>query len=144
MPHNPIDDFEVDPAGLRSIGRDLQRPECILAEADGTLWSADSRGGAVRIGADGEQMLVAEVGVAAPASAAEQVTRIVNDTLPNGLAFARNGDILIANFGADRLEVMTRNGESKVLYDSIDGKPLGRVNFVPVSYTHLTLSLIHI
>lgn len=129
MRPNPIDDFQVDPASLRSIGQDLQRPECILAEADGTLWSADARGGVVKIAADGAQTLIAQ-GDAAPATAAEQFTRIVNETLPNGMAFARNGDILIANFGTDRLEVMRRTGESEVLYDNIDGKPLGRVNFV--------------
>jgi sugar lactone lactonase YvrE len=46
------------------------------------------------------------------------------------LAFARNGDILISNFGTDCLEVMTRNGQTKVLADSIDGLPIGKVNFV--------------
>ena len=51
---NPINGFQVDPADIQSIGRDLQRPECILAEPDGTL--------------------------------------------PNGLAFTENGDILISNF----------------------------------------------
>ncbi|RBP16911.1 gluconolactonase [Roseiarcus fermentans] len=129
MRPNPIDDFEVDLASLKSIGRDLHRPECILAEADGTLWSADARGGVVRIAADGTQTLIAQ-GDAVPTSATEQFKRIVKETLPNGMAFARNGDILIANFGTDRLEVMKRTGESEVLYDNVDGKPLGRVNFV--------------
>ena len=32
---NPIDGFEIDPATLKTIGMDLQRPECILAELDG-------------------------------------------------------------------------------------------------------------
>ncbi|UAK25294.1 SMP-30/gluconolactonase/LRE family protein [Sphingomonas nostoxanthinifaciens] len=129
MRANPIDGFEVDPASLKSIGHDLQRPECILAEPDGTLWSADARGGVVRISADGQQTLIAQ-GDSVPATAAEQFARIVNETLPNGMAFARNGDILIANFGTDRLELMKRSGESEVLYDNIDGRPLGRVNFV--------------
>src|SRR5262249_51179052 len=48
----------------------------------------------------------------------------------NGLAFARNGDIVISNFGTDRLEIMTRQGESRVLVDTIDGAPIGKVNFV--------------
>jgi len=129
MSSNPIAGFEVDPASLPSIGRDLQRPECILAEPDGTLWSADARGGVVRIAADGSQTLIAQ-GSARPASATEQFQRIVNETLPNGMAFARSGDILIANFGTDRLELMRRTGETEVLYDSIAGRPLGRVNFV--------------
>ncbi len=42
---NPLADFRVDPAKVRYIGRDLQRPEGILAERDGTLWAADARGG---------------------------------------------------------------------------------------------------
>ena len=64
------------------------------------------------------------------ATADSEATRYLTGTLPNGLAFARNGDILISNFGTDRLEVMTRSGESKVLADSIDGEAIGKVNFV--------------
>jgi sugar lactone lactonase YvrE len=51
-------------------------------------------------------------------------------TLPNGLAFAANGDILIANFGTDLLEVMTRDGATRTLHERIDGQPIGKVNFV--------------
>ncbi len=50
--------------------------------------------------------------------------------MPNGLAFAANGDILISNFGTDRLEVMTRDGATRTLHDQIDGQPIGKVNFV--------------
>ena len=51
-------------------------------------------------------------------------------TLPNGLAFADNGDIYISNFGSDCLEIMTREGDTRVLIDAIDGQPIGKVNFV--------------
>ena len=57
-PINPLRGFRVDPARIARVGRDLQRPECILAEPDGTLWSADARGGVMRIAADGRQQLV--------------------------------------------------------------------------------------
>ena len=57
---NPLDGFAVDPASIRTIGRDLQRPECILAERDGTLWSADARGGVMRIAPDGTQAFVGQ------------------------------------------------------------------------------------
>jgi gluconolactonase len=127
---NPLKGFQVDPAEIRMIGADLQRPECILAERDGTLWSADARGGVMRIDPDGTQTLIAQ----APdphfdlsASAADSLLR---GTLPNGLAFAANGDILISNFGTDRLEVMNRRGATRVLLDCIDGARLGKVNFV--------------
>jgi hypothetical protein len=32
-----------------------------------------------------------------------EASRYLEGTLPNGLAFARNGDILISNFGTDCL-----------------------------------------
>ncbi|MDP7345294.1 MAG: SMP-30/gluconolactonase/LRE family protein, partial [Alphaproteobacteria bacterium] len=43
MAKNPLDGFRVDAADIAYIGNDLQRPEYILAERDGTLWSADAR-----------------------------------------------------------------------------------------------------
>ena len=51
-------------------------------------------------------------------------------TLPNGLAFDQNGNFLISNFGTDCLELMSRDGRSRVLADSIDGQAIGKVNFV--------------
>lgn len=127
---NPIDGFEVDRAAIAYVGEGLQRPECILAERDGSLWSADARGGVVHIRPDGTQRLVTQSEATGFASATDEETRFVSGTLPNGLAFAQNGDILISNFGTDRLEVMTRDGESRVIADSIDGAPIGKVNFV--------------
>lgn len=127
---DPLQGFTVDRNAIRFVGRDLQRPECILAERDGTLWAADARGGVVRIAADGTQSVVAQTQAAHFAGAASDEQRFIAGTLPNGLAFAANGDVLIANFGTDRLEVMTRDGATRVLHDSIDGRPIGKVNFV--------------
>jgi gluconolactonase len=42
---NPIDGFVVDASSISYVGDSLQRPECILAERDGSLWAADARGG---------------------------------------------------------------------------------------------------
>jgi sugar lactone lactonase YvrE len=120
----------VDRGTIGFVGEDLQRPECILAERDGTLWAADARGGVVRIAPNGAQAIVTQTEAVSFAGAASDAERFVAGTLPNGLAFAANGDLLIANFGTDRLEVMTRTGASRVLHDSIDGQPIGKVNFV--------------
>ena len=130
MTANPILDFEIDRAAIKFIGHDLQRPECILAEPDGTLWSADARGGVVRIAPDGSQQIVTQRSSAQFENARTEATRYLQGTLPNGLAFARNGDFLISNFGTDCLEVMSRDGTSRVLADTIDGQPIGKVNFV--------------
>src|SRR4029079_11630852 len=111
-------------------GHDLQRPECILAEEDGTLWSADARGGVVRISPDGSQQIITQRSSGHFEKAGSEASRYLEGTLPNGLAFARSGDILVSNFGTDCLEIMTRDGSSRVLADSIDGEPIGKVNFV--------------
>src|SRR5215218_1212540 len=127
---NPILDFGIDTSTIRYVGHDLQRPECILAESDGTLWAADARGGVVRIDADGSQDIISQKASEHFHNANSEATRYLQGTLPNGLAFARNGDFLISNFGTDRLELMTRQGHSTVLADRIDGEPIGKVNFV--------------
>ena len=132
---NPLDGFALDRAAIGYVGHDLQRPECILAEPDGTLWSADARGGVMRIATDGSQRFIgqqtdARFGAAEAQDAEAVEHKFTTGTLPNGLAFAANGDILISNFGTDALEVMTREGHTRVLADTIDGQPIGKVNFV--------------
>jgi gluconolactonase len=127
---NPILDFGIDKDTLQYAGSGLQRPECILAEPDGSLWAADARGGVVLLHPDGHQEIITQRQSGHFAGVKSEASRYLEGTLPNGLAFARNGDILISNFGTDRLEVMTRTGESKVLADQIDGQPIGKVNFV--------------
>ncbi|MBW2176608.1 MAG: SMP-30/gluconolactonase/LRE family protein [Deltaproteobacteria bacterium] len=130
MNDNPISGFRVNPADIQYVGKDLQRPECILAEQDGTLWSADARGGVVRISPDGTQKMITQNFETRFTEAKDDASRFTEGTLPNGLAFSRDGDILISNFGTDVLEVMSRDGETRLMYDTIDGQPIGKVNFV--------------
>ena len=130
MSANPLAGWQVDPGAITVVGHDLERPECILAERDGTLWSADGRGGVMRIDPSGEQRLIAQ-SVVTKQTASDDVARFVLDgTLPNGLAFAPNGDFIIANFGTDAVERMTREGESTTLFTEIEGRPIGKPNFV--------------
>ena len=127
---NPLKGFQLDRAAIRYIGKDLQRPECILAEPDGTLWSADARGGVMRIMPDGRQELIVQQADGHFDLSGDAATSLLSGTLPNGLAFASNGDLLISNFGVDRLERMTRTGKTSVILDNLDGEPIGKVNFV--------------
>jgi gluconolactonase len=127
---NPVLDFEIDKASIRYVGEGLQRPECILAEPNGTLWAADARGGVARINPDGSQQIITQKRSASFAGAENETDRYLTGTLPNGLAFAADGTFLISNFGTDCLETMTREGDTRVLADSIDGQPVGKVNFV--------------
>ncbi len=129
MPANPLVGWRIDPKTIQYVGQDLRRPECILAGRDGSLWSADARGGVMHIRPDGTQALIVQK-PDGHFDIARDASSLLAGTLPNGMAFARNGDILIANFGTDRLEIMTRAGDTRVLLEHIDGKPLGKVNFV--------------
>jgi len=127
---NPVKDFKIDKEKMGFVGKDLQRPECILAESDGGLWAADARGGVAHIKPDGTQNIITQKHVDGIDLKSSNVSRFFEGTLPNGLAFSENGDIFISNFGTDCLEVMKRTGETKVLFDTINGKEIGKVNFV--------------
>ena len=86
---NPILDFGIDTRAIRFVGEGLQRPECILAEPDGTLWVADARGGVARLDGDGQE-IITQRRSGHFQDAGDEATRYLRGTLPNGLAFARN------------------------------------------------------
>lgn len=121
---NPIEHFRISKNDLSFIGNDLYRPECILATKDGTLWASDARGGVVKIFKDGTQQLLAQKCTLSR----EEILK--GNDLPNGLCFTKNGEILIANFGKNCIEIMNLEGKRRLVCDSIDGKPIGKVNFV--------------
>ena len=123
---NPIRGFSVDTSAVRTIGQHLQRPECILAQRDGSLLAADARGGVVHIDTSGQQNLILPKGANGPAAS----DGLTSGSLPNGLALDAEGNVVIANIGTDRVELLERSGDLRVLLDQIDGKPLGKVNFV--------------
>ncbi|CAM2141249.1 Gluconolactonase [Pararobbsia alpina] len=123
---NPLKHFVVDASAIKTIGKDLKRPECILAERDGSIWTADARGGLVHLLPNGEQTLVLPKDAAQPGAS----DGLTSGSLPNGLAFDKQGNVIIANIGTDKVEMLTRKGDLSVLLDRIDGKPMGKVNFV--------------
>ena len=133
MSDNPIIGFKVNKKDISYIGQNLQRPECILAKPDGSLYTADARGGVVHIRPDGSQKIISQTFESLKKSfenSKSDATRFTEGTLPNGLAFGRANEIYISNFGTDVLEVMAPDGTTKTLYDNIEGKPIGKVNFV--------------
>lgn len=87
---NPLLDFGIDKSVIQYIGDGLQRPECILAERDGSLWAADARGGVVRIQPDGKQQIITQKLSGHFEGVANEATRYLEGTLPNGLALPRN------------------------------------------------------
>ena len=113
-------DVNLSLPDVRPTGRDLHRPECVLATRAGVLFVSDQRGGITRIGPDGSQVLIAP---AADSTAPP--------LLPNGFALLRDGSFAIANLspsgGVWRLRP---TGEVEPMLLEIDGRRLGSVNFV--------------
>lgn len=128
---NPLKGWQVNREDIRYLGQGLQRPECILTEPDGTVWSADARGGVMKISPDGSQELLAPIFEKNTSAANAYKNRYIQaqGSLPNGVCLDAHGDFIIANWGTNHIERMTRDGKMKTLLTEIDGVPLGKTNF---------------
>jgi gluconolactonase len=108
-----IRNFTLGIDELGWTGHDLQRPESVVAEPDGTLWVSDGRGGVTRIDPDGGQRLLAGWGGE-----------------PNGLAIDPDGNLVTANIGLGRVQRMTRDGRVATVLEEVDGQRTTSANFV--------------
>ena len=109
----PIGNFRLTSGDIGWRGQGLSRPECVLAERDGTLWCSDDRGGVTRIDPQGRQSVIGTIA-----------------GLPNGFAIERGGSFLIANIDDGKVYRLHRDGRHEIALDKFDGKDLGSVNFV--------------
>ena len=105
---------------LRWRGAGLVRPECVLATANGDLYTADWRGGVAHLRADGEQWLY--------------TARLPDggELRPNGIALLDDGSFLVAHLGAERGGVfrLWRDGRLEPWLEAVGGVPLPPTNFV--------------
>jgi gluconolactonase len=108
-----IKEFTLKLDELQFVGRNLNRPENLIAEKDGTLWIADARGIVTRMDPAGKQTLLGNIGHE-----------------PNGLAMNGEGNLYNANIGTGKIYKVLRDGSHTIILDQIDGKPLGSPNFV--------------
>ena len=108
-----INTFELKMSDLRRVGSNLNRPECCIAEPDGTLWVPDNKSAVMRLDPDGTQTQIGDVG---------------GD--PNGLAMDRDGNFYIANVTTGKVDKLYRDGHQEVILSEIDGEPIEEaVNF---------------
>ncbi len=107
-------------SGPRQLGSGLVRPECVLATANGDLYSADWRGGVAHLAPDGAQHLY--TGRLPDGSALR----------PNGIALLADGSFLLTQLGTDAGGVyrLTRDGTVAPWLVQVDGQPLPPTNFV--------------
>ena len=107
------DACRISLGAVSHVGHGLSRPECILAQANGMLWVCDDKSGVMRIAPDGKQTRIGAVG-----------------GVPNGIAMDRRGDFAIANIEDGLVQRLRRDGAHETMLGSLEGRPLGAVNFV--------------
>jgi sugar lactone lactonase YvrE len=101
------------------MGSDLNRPECVLAARDGSLYTCDWTLGIARIAPDGS------TGPAVEADLIGQGFR------PNGIALTADGDFLFANLGrGGGVWQVGRTGEARPFATELDGGRVPHANFV--------------
>jgi sugar lactone lactonase YvrE len=107
-----IKDFKLNLDDLQFYGENLSRPECVLAEKDGTLWVSDNRHAVTKINPDGSQEAIGTSGET------------------NGMAMDSEGNIYLADWQNNEILKMTRDGKTEVILDNLNGEPLGPTNYV--------------
>ncbi len=117
MSNVPIKEFHLDLKDLTYTGQDLVRPESIVAQPDGTLWTVDGRGGLLRIDKQGQQRFFEGLGGE-----------------PNGLAMDREGSLIIANIGNGAIQKMHQDGTVEEMLTDIDGVKTTCADFVYVDH----------
>jgi len=106
-----ISAFKLTAADFVPYGHALQRPECVWIDREG-VWASDARGGVSRVRADRESEVLG-TGIADP----------------NGFSRRPDGSFVVAGLSDGRLYQITPDGRTRVLLESIDGRPLGAVNY---------------
>jgi sugar lactone lactonase YvrE len=106
---------------LAQIGSGLNRPECVLAARDGSLYTGDWTLGIARTAADG---------TTGPAVEADLIAQ---GFLPNGIALMPDGDFLFANLGeAGGIWRVGPRGEARPFATAVEDRPIPPANFVLV------------
>ena len=133
---NPLKGWSVNPAEITLTGTGLRRPECVLAQPSGDLWIADLGGGVVHIAPDGDQSVIRPRDGGGPFAPDENPNIDGNQgfSMPNGLCFDPDGNFVIANFGTNVVEHLTRDGHWSLIADTViwpegSARPIGKANF---------------
>lgn len=113
-----ISRLKLTAADLGTYGQELQRPECVWVDRDG-VWASDARGGVCRV---------------LPGRPPELLGGGIAD--PNGFSRRTGGCFVVAGLSDGRLYEITPSGLTRVLLETIDGVPLGAVNYACADGPH--------
>lgn len=118
MPINPIENFYIEKSDFRFIGHDLNKPTSIIATQDNHLWVSDSRGGVTQISLETQ----AQTFIGEPLHSNDQISNMI---------FIDQQTMMITNIGRNCIETLNLpTGKRVLMFDSIDGVPIGKVNFL--------------
>lgn len=110
-----IDGFVLGPDDFTPFGQGFSRPECVLAEPDGTLFVSDRPGGVLRVSPEGEYVCLGHI-----------------DGVPNGHALDAERNLIVTDIENGRLWMIGQDGTQKLILDALEGVPPGAVNFATV------------
>jgi sugar lactone lactonase YvrE len=119
LPFRAQEHVRPDLRSVQWLGENLVRPECVLTNANGDLYTSDWRSGVAHVRANGSENFIA----ASP---------IDGETLkPNGIALCADGSFLLAHLGDERGGVfrLQRDGTTTPVFTSADGIDLPPCNF---------------
>jgi hypothetical protein len=120
--------LSVTQADLTFLGRDLARPECVVATASGDVFASDRRGGIARVHEQGPPELI--------------LGRGVEQFLPNGFALLQGRSFMIANLGpSGGVWRMLPDGELVPELLEVDGMSLPPTNFANAEHATGALRL---
>jgi sugar lactone lactonase YvrE len=110
--------FAIDLATVRPFGRDLHRPECVVACHDGSVFVPDWRGGVTRMRPDGAQDSLLPPGL--------------EWLRPNSLTLEPGGSMVLAHLDdhAGGVFRLWSDGAHEPVLTEFDGRPLPPTNFV--------------
>ncbi|MBW1710773.1 MAG: SMP-30/gluconolactonase/LRE family protein [Deltaproteobacteria bacterium] len=104
--------MKVELSQIKTIGRDIMRPEGVMALDNGDLYTADGHGRCSKINRDGETTFFGDVGGA-----------------PNGICIDGKGNCIIANIGNGQVQSLSPDGRHEVLLTHVENKRIPAPNF---------------
>lgn len=108
---------KINPNNIQFIGNDLNKPTTIIARNQ-KLWVPDSRGGVLSVDLATQQQEI----FLDPKNEHDQFS---------GIIFLDDTNLILANVGAGCIEHFDLSKKKReVMFDAIDGMPLGKVNFI--------------
>jgi gluconolactonase len=107
-----LDEFRIAPEDFIFLGKDLSRPEAVMALRDGTVLASDKRAAVTLLHPDGAQ-------------------RSFGSGLQLANTFAPIDDgLLVTDLHRGALMQLGSDGQARVFCDSYEGEPIGSVNFL--------------